>query len=281
MRRRSTRLVSPPVEALRQIGSWPAEHKAAGVASAERILSTAGDHKHELAWASVSKLLVAYATLVATEEGTVALDDPAGPQGATIRHLLAHASGLGPDAETLAPPEQTRIYSNAGINLVARELAARAEMPFEEYLREAVLRPLQLVTQLRGDPAAGLVGTLDDLLAFGRELLAPTLIARKTLAEATSVQFPGLKGVLPGYGRQDPNDWGLGFELKSAKTPHWTGVHNSSSTFGHFGSKPGSATFLWVDPDAGLACAALADVHFGDWAREVWPRLSDAVLLGF
>ena len=281
MRRRSTRLVSPPVEALRQIGSWPAEHKAAGVASAERILSTAGDHKHELAWASVSKLLVAYATLVATEEGTVALDDPAGPQGATIRHLLAHASGLGPDAETLAPPEQTRIYSNAGINLVARELAARAEMPFEEYLREAVLRPLQLVTQLRGDPAAGLVGTLDDLLAFGRELLAPTLIARETLAEATSVQFPGLKGVLPGYGRQDPNDWGLGFELKSAKTPHWTGVHNSSSTFGHFGSKPGSATFLWVDPDAGLACAALADVHFGDWAREVWPRLSDAVLLGF
>jgi len=281
MRRRSTRLVSPPVEALRQIGSWPAEHKAAGVASAERILSTAGDHKHELAWASVSKLLVAYAALVATEEGTVALDDPAGPQGATIRHLLAHASGLGPDAETLAPPEQTRIYSNAGINLVARELAARAEMPFEEYLREAVLRPLQLVTQLRGDPAAGLVGTLDDLLAFGRELLAPTLIARETLAEATSVQFPGLKGVLPGYGRQDPNDWGLGFELKSAKTPHWTGVHNSSSTFGHFGSKPGSATFLWVDPDAGLACAALADVHFGDWAREVWPRLSDAVLLGF
>ncbi|MBA3434043.1 MAG: beta-lactamase family protein [Actinobacteria bacterium] len=269
------------MEALRQIGSWPAEHKAAGVASAERILSTAGDHKHELAWASVSKLLVAYATLVATEEGTVALDDPAGPQGATIRHLLAHASGLGPDAETLAPPEQTRIYSNAGINLVARELAARAEMPFEEYLREAVLRPLQLVTQLRGDPAAGLIGTLDDLLAFGRELLAPTLIARETLAEATSVQFPGLKGVLPGYGRQDPNDWGLGFELKSAKTPHWTGVHNSSSTFGHFGSKPGSATFLWVDPDAGLACAALADVHFGDWAREVWPRLSDAVLLGF
>jgi len=151
-------------------------------------------------------------------------------------------------------------------------------MSFEEYLREAVLRPLGVEAQLREDPAAGLVGTLNHLLAFGRELLAPTLIARETLAEATSVQFPGLKGVLPGYGRQDPNDWGLGFELKDAKAPHWTGARNSPATFGHFGSKPGSATFLWVDPDVGLACAALADVDFGDWAREAWPRLSDALL---
>ncbi len=278
MRRRSTYLVSPSVDALRQIEAWPAEHKAAGVASAERVLATAGEAELELAWASVSKLLAAYATLVAVEEGTLSLDDPAGPEGATIRHLLAHASGLGPDGEVLAPPERTRIYSNEGINVLARELAARAEMPFEQYLAEAVLRPLGLGAELREDPGAGIVGTLHDLLAFGRELLAPTLIARETLGEATRVQFPGLKGVLPGFGRQEPNDWGLGFELKDAKEPHWTGSGNSPVTFGHFGSKPGSATFLWVDPEAGLACAALANVDFGDWAREAWPALSDSVL---
>ncbi|MBA2462477.1 MAG: beta-lactamase family protein [Actinobacteria bacterium] len=266
------------MDALRQIEAWPAEHKAAGVASAERVLATAGEAELELAWASVSKLLAAYATLVAVEEGTLSLDDPAGPEGATIRHLLAHASGLGPDGEVLAPPERTRIYSNEGINVLARELAARAEMPFEQYLAEAVLRPLGLGAELREDPGAGIVGTLHDLLAFGRELLAPTLIARETLGEATRVQFPGLKGVLPGFGRQEPNDWGLGFELKDAKEPHWTGSGNSPVTFGHFGSKPGSATFLWVDPEAGLACAALANVDFGDWAREAWPALSDSVL---
>jgi CubicO group peptidase (beta-lactamase class C family) len=266
------------VEALRQTGRWPAEHRAAGVASAEKVLATAGDDRNELPWASVSKLLVAYATLVAAEEGTLALDDSAGPQGATVRHLLAHASGLGPDGDVLATPERTRIYSNAGINLVAQELARRSEMSFDDYLRDAVLRPLGLDAELRDDPAAGVVGTLDDLLAFGRELLEPTLVARETLCEATSVQFPGLRGVLPGYGRQDPNDWGLGFELKDAKEPHWTGKRNSSGTYGHFGSKPGSATFLWVDPHAGVACAALADVDFGEWARQAWPQLSDDVL---
>ena len=71
-----------------------------------------------------------------------------------------------------------------------------------------------------GYPAA----PLDDLLAFAGELLTPTLVAEETLAEATTVQFPGLAGVLPGWGRMEPNDWGLGFELRDAKSPHWTGT---------------------------------------------------------
>jgi len=96
-----------------------------------------------------------------------------------------------------------------------------------------------------------------------------------TLAEATAVAFPGLAGVLPGLGRQNPNDWGLGFELRDGKSPHWTGARNSPRTFGHFGR---SGAFLWVDPDAGVALACLTDLEFGDWAKEVWPVLSDAVL---
>jgi CubicO group peptidase (beta-lactamase class C family) len=53
------------------------------------------------------------------------------------------------------------------------------------------------------------------------------------------------------------------------------GSRVSPRTFGHFG---GSGTFLWVDPEVGLACACLTDLEFGDWAKEAWPRLSDAVL---
>jgi CubicO group peptidase (beta-lactamase class C family) len=90
-----------------------------------------------------------------------------------------------------------------------------------------------------------------------------------------SVQFPGLDGVLPDYGRFRPLDWGLGVELKGEKSPHWSGSRTSPATFGHFG---GSGTFLWVDPERELACAALTTREFGDWAKEAWPRLSDAVL---
>jgi CubicO group peptidase (beta-lactamase class C family) len=266
------------VEALRQIESWPSGHAAAGVARAGAAGAVAGDAGHEFAFASVTKLLVAYATLVAAEEGSVDLDDPAGPDGSTLRHLLAHASGLGPDGDVLSAPERTRIYSNAGINLLAREVEQRTGIAFADYLAEAVLDPLELGAELRGAPAEGMVGTLEDLLAFGRELLHPRLISRETLDEATSVQFPGLKGVLPGFGRMEPNDWGLGFELRDGKSPHWTGSRNDPGTFGHFGSKAGSATFLWVDRAAGLACAGLADVDFGPWAKEAWPALADAVL---
>ena len=50
---------------------------------------------------------------------------------------------------------------------------------------------------------------------------------------------------------------------------------NSPKTFGHFGQ---AGTFLWVDPDAGVACVALTDRPFGPWAAEVWPEFADAVL---
>lgn len=267
------------MEALRQIEGWPAEHTAAGIASDEHILARHGPTTHRFGWGSVTKLLVAYATFVAAEEGSVDLDEPAGPEGATVRHLLAHASGLAfDDPQRLSAPGERRIYSNSGYIALAAHVEARTEIPFPTYLAEAVLAPLGLDATLEGDAAGGMVGTLEDMLTFGREALAPTVIAPETLAEATTVQFPGLDGVLPGFGRQRPNDWGLGFELRNGKSPHWTGSLNSPRTYGHFGSKPGSATFLWIDPERPLVCAGLADESFGPWAAEAWPALSDAIL---
>jgi CubicO group peptidase (beta-lactamase class C family) len=264
------------VEALRQVEEWPVGAAAVGVTDATAEAGATGDKAATFAWASVTKLLTALAALVAAEEAVVELDEPAGPPGSTVRHLLAHASGLPPEGEApIAPPGTRRIYSNAGFEVLARVIEDRAEMPFPEYLRAAVLEPLGLAASLEGSPASGANGTLDDLLALGRELLAPRLIAPETLAEATEVAFPGLTGVLPGFGRMEPNDWGLGFELRDEKRPHWTGARNSPRTFGHFGQ---SGSFLWVDPEARLACACLCDTAFGDWAKEVWPRLSDAIL---
>jgi CubicO group peptidase (beta-lactamase class C family) len=264
------------LDALHITDSWPAENVAAAALSAERELERRGDAARVFRWASVTKLVVTLAALVAAEEGTIDLDEPSGPPGSTIRHLLAHASGLPFEAgPPIAKPATRRIYSNAGFEVLAETLAEHAEMPFAEYLARAVLEPLGMQATLRGSPAAGLHGTLDDLVALAHELLAPTLVASETFAEATSVQFPGLAGVIPDLGRFDPNDWGLGFELKDGKQPHFSGTLTSPRTFGHWG---GSGTFVWVDPERSLALGVLTDLEFGDWAKESWPRLSDAVV---
>jgi len=264
------------VDALRTIDDWGARTAAAGVVRAGGDVAVHGPRTEPLRWASVTKLLTGLAALVALEEGIVDLDEPAGPEGSTFRHLLAHASGLPVDeGPPLMPPGRRRIYSNCGIELAAERVAERAEMPFAEYLRAAVAEPLGLAGELAGSPAWGWRGPLDDLLALAGELLAPTLVAPETLAEATSVQLPGLAGVLPGFGRMDPNDWGLAFELRDAKSPHWTGSGNSQRTFGHFGA---AGTFLWVDPELGAACAVLTDREFGPWAVEAWPGFGDAVI---
>lgn len=244
------------------------------------MLAARGDTTLAGDWASVTKICTALAVLVAVEEEAVGLDEPAGPPGSTVRHLLAHASGLAYDSEqVLAPPGRRRIYSNAGFEVLGRLVADRAGMGFAAYLSEAVLRPLGMAgARLEGTPAAGVTGTLDDLVRLAGELMAPTVVSRATLDLATTVAFPALAGRLPGYDTQDPLDWGLGVEIRGAKSPHWTGRRNSPATFGHFGR---SGSFLWVDPAAGLACAVLSGRDFGSWSKETWPAFSDAVLAEF
>jgi len=269
------------MDSLRLVDGWPVEAAAVGVVTPAGGVQSTGPCDRVFAWASVTKPATALAVLVATEEGTLSLDEPAGPEGSTVRHLLAHASGLGSDpGPALAPPGTSRIYSNAGYQVLADLVTERAGMPFAEYLTEGVLEPLCMVgTGLRpdaaGDAAAGLAGPLDDLLALGREWAEPTLISADTHRAATSVQFVGLGGVLPGYRRFDPCDWGLGVEIRGQKQPHWTGTNGAPATYGHFGR---SGAFLWVDPVAGVLCAGLSDRPFGLWAVRAWPVLADAVL---
>ena len=220
---------------------------------------------------------------IAIEEGVVELDTPAGPPDSTVRHLLAHTSGYSMhNDQVMSAPGKRRIYSNYGFGVAAETVVKEAGIEFGRYLAEAVFEPLGMnASELDGGaPAAGygVTSTVADLAVFAAELLRPALVSAEMHAEATSVQFPGLNGVLPGFGVQRPNDWGLGFEIRDAKSPHWTGSANSDRTYGHFGQ---SGTFIWVDPDRDLALVALSDREFGDWAYECWPALSDAVIAEF
>jgi CubicO group peptidase (beta-lactamase class C family) len=267
--------------ALVQLDEWPVPRAAAAVVGLDGVLGAHGPVAEPFPLASVTKPLTALATLVAVEEGALELTDPADERlipGATLRHLLAHASGLAPERRLRSfRPGVRRVYSNVGIELAAELVEAAVEMPFADYLAESVVAPLGLsATRLSGSPAADGVASVDDLARVIQELLSPQgLLHPSTLADACSVQYPGLRGVLPGFGSQDPNDWGLGLEIRGHKHPHWTGDMNSPATFGHFGQ---SGTMFWIDPAAGIGLVALAERDFGPWAASAWPRLSDAVL---
>lgn len=268
------------MRALELTAHWPVPNVAAAVVLPDGSVAATGDCSRQFQAASITKMLVGWAHLVAAEEGTLALDTPVGQESCTVRHLLAHAGGYGFDgAGPIAPPGKRRIYSNTGIEIAAAALARAAEMPFAAYLREAVLAPLAMTASaLSGSAAHSLHSTVDDLVRFVGELTAPRLVSEASAQAYHSVQFPGLPGLVPGVGRYEDCVWGLGAEIRGDKQPHWTGTRNSPATFGHFG---GAGTLLWVDPGVRVALIALTDRRFDEWsadALQLWPALSDAVL---
>jgi CubicO group peptidase (beta-lactamase class C family) len=271
------------MSALDLLTDWPVPSALAAVVGPAGVLAARGDTTHGYRLASVTKPLVARAAQIAIEEGVVDLDTPAGPPGATVRHLLAHASGLSMNsADVQARPGSRRVYSNYGFQVLAETIEEQSGIEFGGYLAEAVFEPLGMASaRLSGGAAEagfGAVASVEDLTSFAGDLLRPATVSAEMHSEATSVQFPGLDGVVPGFGMQRPNDWGLGFEIRDGKSPHWTGGGNSPGTYGHFGQ---SGTFLWVDPSRDIALVVLTDRDFGDWAKPLWPALSDQVLAEF
>lgn len=244
------------------------------------VLGRWGRTEEVFPFASVTKPVVAWSALVAVDRGLLDLDGPAAPDllpGATVRHLLAHASGVAFDSDAvLSPPGKRRAYSNRGIEILGQRLTEATGCTLEEWVETTVLEPLGMASvTVPGSPAHSGSGSAEDLSLFARELAAPTLVSAPLAAQARTVAFPGLDGVLPGYGRQSPNDFGLGLEIRAAKHPHWTGSRNSPATFGHFGQ---AGSFIWVDPDAGCQGTFLGAERFGKQHVALWPSLNDAAL---
>jgi CubicO group peptidase (beta-lactamase class C family) len=268
------------VTALDLTADWPVPDVSAAVLLGGEVVATIGEVGRVQRLASVSKPMAAWAMLVAVEEGVITLDQSVGQAGCTLRHLLAHAGGYGFDGDdAIARPEVTRIYSNTGFSLAAQAVEEAAGMAFADYLHEAVFAPLDMESSvLRGSAAHGVRSNLADTCQFVAEVMRPTLIHASTAADAERIHYPTLAGIVPGVGRYEQCPWGLGFEVRGTKEPHWTGTTNSPRTFGHFG---GSGTMFWIDPVRDLALVALADLDFDRWAAaalQSWPALSDAVI---
>lgn len=267
-------------EVLASSDDWPTDDRAVGVTGPGDVVAVHGNADTAMPFASVTKCLAAVGILIAVQDRLIHLDEPAGPDGSTVRHLLAHASGAGPDASSpTSRVGHRRIYSNHGFELLGDLLEERTGTTVADHLAEEVFAPLGMdQAALDGSPAFAASGALTDLLAFGRELLAPSLLDDDLAVELATPQFPELDGILPGYGRQSPNPWGLGFEIRGTKSPHWTGPGQPTTTFGHFGQ---SGSFLWVDRNLGFAAACLTGTPFGQWAVDAWPpfnqRLHDVL----
>jgi beta-lactamase class C len=192
--------------------------------------------------------------------------------------------------EPLRLPPHTRVqYGNVGYGLLALVVERRTGQPFAGALDQLVLTPLGVEAYLgaelprdavklagvRGEyagtvlepfnsafwcslalPWAGLLTTAESALALLRAFngIPAGFLSPAALAEAATNQTGDLGGgsVEPLVWPRCP--WGLGPELRGAKTPHWSPVNASPASFGHAGA---SGCVVWYDPPTDTAFAIL------------------------
>jgi CubicO group peptidase (beta-lactamase class C family) len=210
-------------------------------------------------------------------------------------------------------PGTQRWYSNAGYVQAAKLLEGASGMSCAAYLREAVFGPLAMDASLgldgadahrsarvwqpgsygegelfnserfRADapPQAGAFASARAYGAFVSCLLAQggsggrALLAAETVDEMLSPQFGPLPGGVGGVGEWPDLCWGLGFDVRGRREPHWSGTSLSPRSASHFGA---SGTLAWLDPERGLGLVALANRgSYSGWWREPWAALGAAV----
>ena len=234
----------PDMDALDAVASWPVGAAAVAVArfdplgadgaGASRTPKVTGDLGRVFPWASVTKPATALAVLVAVEEGTLDLDGPAGPPGATVRHLLAHASGLGPDpGPPIEAPGVRRIYSNAGYVVLAETLASRRRACRSPATWPGVLEPLGMTGPPWTDPPAGRGGRRTRRTAGrsggpGRRVGPTDAGRRRDLATPPPPSSsPGSPGCCPGSVRSTRATGGSASRCGAAEAPALDGPANS------------------------------------------------------
>ena len=249
---------------------WPGEASAVVFRVREGIderLGSAGDLDERRAWASVSKMAVAMAFGVEFDWGLHRYGESLGPRGATLADLLSHSSGLGlEESDPVNPVGAKRVYSNYGIDL-AVSLVVGDNSP-STWLASRVFSALGLsATSLEGRPAAGVVGSTNDLATLGLAWLRPDVVSRDTRNLMITPYAPTLAGVVPGFGRFAPCPWGLGPEIRGDKR-HWMGEWPADS-FGHFGQ---SGALMLLNAREGIGVVATSTQPFGPWAVSLWPE---------
>ncbi len=132
-------------------------------------------------------------------------------------------------------------------------------------------------------PAGVAVGTALDTARFfqlfldhGRLPHGGRLLAPATVQAMLTNQTAGLRGGIEGFTTWPDCAWGLGFDLRGQKRPHFSGDFSDATTFGHTGV---AGTFAWADPTRELVCVMLANqMLYNGWFAPHWARFSNAVV---
>jgi beta-lactamase class C len=235
--------------------------------------------------------------------------DQAAPYASGLSWPRLRAACL--ETQLEAPPGARVQYSNVGYGLLAAIVEQRAGKPFAEALREIVLDPLGVegyldvepprppaaLADVRGShrgttlepynstfwrslalPWAGLLATADGALALVRafEGYPASFLQPETRVEATRSQTGDLTGGFAEPLVWSPCPWGLGPDLRGAKSPHWAPAQAGPESFGHSG---GSGCLAWAAPHAGVAWALLgARTADNGWLLRRAPAIGAAIL---
>ena len=288
---------------------------------------------------SVSKLFTSVAVMQLRDEGKLSLEDPIakhlpwftmkpaeGGREATIAGALTHSSGLPRESdfpywtgefdfptrekimervasqEALYPSDRYFQYSNLGLTLAGEVVSARSGKPYDQFIRERILDPLDLdatypeiplaekgkrlaqgfsarrrdgtrtplpLFQTRGiAPAAGFASTVNDLARFAmwqfrlRDAKSDAVLDPRTLREMYRPHF-----VDPDF----ETFWGVGFA---------TWKDGSNVFVGHGGSCPGFRTAFNLDPEKKVGVVVMANangVNTGRYAKLLYDIVSPAL----
>ena len=288
---------------------------------------------------SVSKLFTSIAVMQLRDEGKLALEDPLakhlpwftmkaaeGGRDATLLGALTHSAGLPREAdypywtgefdfptrekiierigaqEPLYPSDRYFQYSNLGLTLAGEVVSARAQKPYDQYIRERILDPLGLdatypeipltekgkrlaqgysakrrdgtrvalpLFQTRGiAPAAGFASTANDLARFAmwqfrnRDAKSDAVLDPRSLREMYRPHF-----VDPDF----ETFWGVGFA---------TWKDGNHVMVGHGGSCPGYRTAFSLDPEKKVGLVVMANangVNTGRYAKALYDLVTPAL----
>ncbi|HMS25196.1 MAG TPA: serine hydrolase domain-containing protein [Acidimicrobiia bacterium] len=254
------------------------------------VIEPGGNHHYvgsasgRYAFASVTKLLTTHVIADAVSSGFIFfeddIDDPYFDKGGvTLADLMSHASGVRPELLECVEPRQKRIYTNEAFHLAGDFLIRSLGDEFRgttiaQLFKEGLGAHLSSTIEIAGSCASSASGTLDDLVKFLGEMRSPTFLDGQMHELLTTPYCEDLAGILPGWGHYVRNLFGIGYEIKGEKSPHWSGPRSSSSTFGHFGQ---SGAFVFHDPVHLISVACVTNESFGPWAKEAYPQMCDEI----